>query len=63
MMRKFIENCTGHDLKDAKIPKSNDFVRTSCAMEKLILHPSPLKIYAEPLRFLKCIQGDICGPI
>jgi hypothetical protein len=27
-MRKIIENCTDHDLKDAKFPKSNDFVCT-----------------------------------
>jgi transposase InsO family protein len=32
-------------------------------MRKLILGPSSLKIHAEPLRFLECIQGDICGPI
>jgi hypothetical protein len=32
-------------------------------MGKLILQPSPLKIHAELLKFLKCIQGDICGPI
>jgi hypothetical protein len=32
-------------------------------MGKLILRPSPLKILAEPLRFLERIQGDICGPI
>jgi hypothetical protein len=63
MMQKIIGNCTDHDLKDTKIPKSNDFVCTSCAMEKLILRPSPLKIHAEPLRFLEHIQGDICHPI
>jgi hypothetical protein len=62
-MWKIIGNCTGHDLKDVKIPKSNDFVCTSCAMGKLILQPSPFKIHAESLRFLKRIQGDICGPI
>jgi hypothetical protein len=62
-MQKNIGNYTGHDLKDAKFSKSNDFVCTSCAMEKLILWPSPLKIHAEPLRFLECIQGDIYGPI
>jgi hypothetical protein len=32
-------------------------------MGKLILRPSPLKIHAEPLRFLERIQGDICGLI
>jgi hypothetical protein len=62
-MHKIIGNCTGHDLKDAKFPKSNDFVCTSCAMEKLILQTSPLKIHVEPLSFLEYIQGDICGPI
>jgi hypothetical protein len=63
MMRKIIENCIGHDLKYAKFPKFNDFVCTSCAMGKLILRPSPLKIHAEPLKFLERIQGDICGHI
>jgi hypothetical protein len=62
-MQKIIGNRTGHDLKDVKIPKSNDFVCTSCAMGKLILQPSSLKIHAEPLRFLERIQRDICGPI
>jgi hypothetical protein len=36
MMWKIIGNCMGHDLKDVKFLKSNDFVCTSCAMEKLI---------------------------
>jgi hypothetical protein len=63
MMRKIIGNCVGHDLKDAKFLKLNDFVCTSCAMGKLILRPSPLKKHAESLKFLECIQGDICGPI
>jgi hypothetical protein len=63
MMQKILGNCTGHDLKDAKNLKSNDFVCTSCAMGNLILRPSPLKIHAEPLRFLERIQGDICGLI
>jgi hypothetical protein len=63
MMRKIIGNCTSHDLKDAKFPKSNDFVCTSYAMRNLILRPLSLKIHAEPLRFLECIQGDICRPI
>jgi hypothetical protein len=61
MMTKIIGNCTGHDLKDAKFPKSNDFMCASCVMGKLILRPSPLKIHVEPLKFLECIQGDICG--
>jgi transposase InsO family protein len=32
-------------------------------MGKLILQPSPLKIHAEPLKFLQRVQGDICSPI
>jgi hypothetical protein len=63
MMRKIIENCTDHNLKDAKFLKSNDFLCTSCAMGKLIMWLSPLKIHAKPLRFLERIKGDICGPI
>jgi hypothetical protein len=49
IIRKIIGNCIGHDLKGAKFSKSNDFVCTSCAMGKLILRPSPLKIHVEPL--------------
>jgi hypothetical protein len=63
MMRKIIGNCTGHDLKDVKFLKSNNFMCTSCVMGKLILRPSLLKIHAEPLRFLERIQGDIFDPI
>jgi hypothetical protein len=61
MVQKIIENYTGHDLKDAKFSKSNDFMCTSYAMGTLILRPSPLKIHAEPLRFLERIQGDVYG--
>jgi hypothetical protein len=63
MTRKIIGNFTGHDFKDAKFLKSNDFVCTSCAMGKLILQPSPLKIHAESLKCLERIQVDICGSI
>jgi hypothetical protein len=57
MMQKnyWYGNCTGHDLKDVKFSKSNNFGCTSCAMGKLILRPSPLKIHAEPLRFIERI--------
>jgi hypothetical protein len=61
MMRKIIDNCTGHNL--TKFPKTFDFICTTCATRKLILRSSPLKIYIEPLKFLERIQGDICGPI
>jgi hypothetical protein len=38
-------------------------VCTSCAIKKLILWPSSLKIHAVPLKFLERIQGDICDLI
>jgi hypothetical protein len=61
MMRKIFDNCIGHNL--TKFPKTSDFICTACATGKLILRPSPLKIHTEPLKFLKRIPGDICGPI
>src|SRR5437763_1318658 len=63
MMRKIIGNSIGHKINLAKFPKSSDFFCTACATGKLILRPSYLKIKAEPLQFLECIQGDICRPI
>jgi hypothetical protein len=63
MMRKITDNSIGHNLPTTNFPKSNDFICTACATGKLILRPSYLKIKAEPLKFLKRIQGDICGPI
>jgi hypothetical protein len=60
-MRKIIDNYTGHNLN--KFLKTSNFIYTACATEKLILRPSPLKIHTEPLKFLKRMQGDICGPI
>nr|AAX96389.1 retrotransposon protein, putative, Ty1-copia sub-class [Oryza sativa Japonica Group]ABA91905.1 retrotransposon protein, putative, Ty1-copia subclass [Oryza sativa Japonica Group] len=50
-------------MSDGKFVKSSDFVCTSCAIGKLILRPSYLRIKVEPLKFLERIQGDICGPI
>ena len=49
-------------MEKIKISQDKDFGCTACATEKLILRPSYLKIRAEPLKFLKRIQGDICGP-
>jgi hypothetical protein len=62
-MRKIIGNCIGHNLKEAKFPKTSDFIWMTCATQKLILRHSPLKIHTEPLKFLEMIQGDICGLI
>jgi hypothetical protein len=63
MMRKITCNSIGHNLPTTSFPKSKDFICTICAIGKLILRPSYLKIKAEPLKFLERIQGDICGPI
>jgi hypothetical protein len=63
MMRKIIDNRIGHNIKEAKFPKTYDFKCTTCATGKLILSPSPLKIYMGPLKFFERIKDDICGPI
>jgi hypothetical protein len=63
MMRKIIGNSSSHNLNSAKLPKSLNFMCAACATGKLILRSSPIKIKVEPLKFLKRIQGDICGPI
>jgi hypothetical protein len=63
MMRKIIGNCIGHNLKEVKFSKNSDFIYMTCAIGKLILRPSPLKIHTEPLKFLERIHDDICGPI
>ena len=62
-MWKIIKNAIGHNLNEAKFRQPLDFVCTTCAIGKLILRPSYLKVKAEPLKFLERIQGDICGPI
>jgi hypothetical protein len=53
MIRKIIGNSSGHNLNSAKFPKSSDFMCTTCAIGKLILRPSPIKIKVEPLKFLE----------
>jgi uncharacterized protein YbaR (Trm112 family) len=55
MMRKIIENCIDHNLKEAKKFKPSDFNCTTCATEKLIFRPSPLKIHTKALKFLQRI--------
>ena len=62
-MKKIIGNSIGHDMENAKFPQNKDFCCTTCAIGKLILRLSYLKIRVEPLKFLERIQGDICGPI
>jgi len=59
---KIIGNSIGHHINISKKFQIFIFVCTTCAMGKLILRTSYLKIKAEPLQFLEPIQGDICGP-
>ena len=44
-------------INNSKFSKSSDFVCTVYAMGKSILRTYYLKIRAEPLQFLECIQG------
>jgi hypothetical protein len=61
MMRRIINNSSGHDVRS--FPNPEDFICTTCAKGKLITRPSLLKIRDESPVFLQRIQGDICGPI
>jgi hypothetical protein len=61
MMKKIIGNYTGHNL--TKFFKTSNFICMACVTGELILRPSLLTIHTEPLKFLKRIQGDICGQI
>ena len=63
MMRRIIENSTGHPLKNKKVFPSSEFSCAACSRGKLIVRPSPVKVYKEAPKFLERIQGDICGPI
>jgi hypothetical protein len=53
MMRKIIDNSSGHNLNSVKFLKSSDFMCTTCATGKLILRPSPIEIKVGPLKFLE----------
>jgi hypothetical protein len=44
MMKKIISYSIGHDMENVKFPKNKDFCCTVCAIGKLILRPSYLKI-------------------
>jgi hypothetical protein len=55
MMRKIIDNNSGHNLNLAKFSKSSDFMCTTYATGKLILRPSPIRIKVERLKFLERI--------
>jgi hypothetical protein len=53
MMRKIVGNSSGHNLNSVKFHKSSDFMCITCATEKLILRPSPVKVKVEPLKFFR----------
>ena len=63
MMRRIIENSSGHSLKNKKILQTNEFSCAACSQGKLIIRPSLAKIGIESPIFLERIHGDICGPI
>ena len=63
MMRRIIENSSGHSLKNKKILQMNEFSCAACSQGKLIIRPSLAKIGIESPIFLERIHGDICGPI
>ena len=46
-----------------KILSLDDYSCSAHSQRKLIIKPSPSKIYIESPSFLERIQGDICGPI
>ena len=48
-MSKIIGYSIGHAIKNVKFPLSKDFCSIACAVGKLILRPSYLKIKAKPL--------------
>ena len=51
-MRKITSNFVGHSLTNARFPQSSYYTCTVCAIGKLILRPSSLKIKVEPLKYL-----------
>ena len=63
MMRRILENSTGHPLKNLKILTNDEFTCAACYQGKLIARPSSLKVGIESPGFLDRIHGDICGPI
>jgi len=63
MMRKIVQNSSGHPLKNQKFFQSNEFLSDACSEGKLIVRPSPAKVGNESLLFLKRLHGDICCPI
>ena len=63
MMCLIINNSLGHPLKNQKILMPNNYNCVACSQDKLIIKPSFTKVEYESPTFLKCIQGDICGPI
>jgi len=63
MMRKITSNFVGHPLSNVKFPQSLNFMCIICATGKLVLKISSLKRKVEPLKFLKRIQDNLCGPM
>ena len=64
MMRRIVQNSTGHLLTSRQILVTDGYTCVVCSKGKLIIRPSFTKVitFASPV-FLERIQGDICGPI
>ena len=64
MMRRIVQNSTGHLLTSRQILVTDGYTCVACSKGKLIIRPYFTKVitFASPA-FLERIQGDICGPI
>ena len=55
MMRRIIENSIDHPLKNQKVFSNSDFTCAAYSQGKLIVRPSPTKVYKEAPKFLERI--------
>ena len=63
MMRHIIESFTIYPLINQKVIPRDKLPCSACSLEKLMIQPSPIKIWNESPKNLEKNQGDICGPI
>ena len=63
MMRRIVQNSTGHPLTSRQILVTDGYNCAACSKGKLIIRPSFTKVTFESPAFLERVQGDICGSI
>ena len=63
MMRRIVQNSSGHPLTSRQILVTDGYTCAACSKDKLIIRPYFTKVTFESPAFLERIQGDICGPI